>query len=263
VSVEGCVADLADRQTLLEACDAVDAIVNLAAMNEAACAGDPDAAHRANADGALAWASVAASVGVRRFVQLSTAKVYGVALDGVVTEETPCRPLSPYAITHRLAEQHVARHHPNAVILRLANAFGPPIAPTVACWSIVVNDFCRQAAVDRRVVVRSSGLSWRNIVPMTDVVRALEYAAAGLPSGTYNLGSHRALPLRDIADLVARTCIDTLGFRPPIVCEPAAKEECHVPLDYRIDRLVAAGFAPQAAFENEICDTLKMAQSAV
>lgn len=260
--VEGCVTDLDDPRTLFDACRAADAIVNLSAMTEAACASDPQSALRITGGGALAWATASTRAGVGRFVQVSTSKVYGRNLEGVVTEETPCEPQSHYAITHRLAERYVTLEHSHAVVLRLANAFGAPVSAAPSSWRSIPNEFCRQAVTDRRITIRSSGLSWRNIVPMADVVRAIHAAAAGFPSGLYNLGSRQALPLRDVADLVAGTCLETLGFRPPVECGMPVANEQHVPLDYRIDRIAAAGFEPRARFDQEIRETLRIAQAA-
>lgn len=51
--VEGVVTDSSVPATLAVACDGVDAVVNLASMDEAACAADPRGALVANAGGAL------------------------------------------------------------------------------------------------------------------------------------------------------------------------------------------------------------------
>jgi UDP-glucose 4-epimerase len=258
--VEGCVADVGRPPTLQEACRGVDVVINLSSMAERMCALDPMEALRVNGGGTLALAIAAANAGVRRFVQLSTYKVYGSNPSGRLAEETLCRPQSHYAITHHVAELYAASQHSNCVILRLANGFGAPANPNVRCWDILTNEFCRQAAVDGRIRVRSSGLAWRNIVPMSDVVRALHAAAVDLPADTYNLGRSESLTLRDLAARVARVCEETFGSYPSITCGAPAPGEAHLPLDYRIDRLAAAGFEPGASIDGELSLTLRLAR---
>jgi UDP-glucose 4-epimerase len=256
------VADIGAPETLVAPCQDVDVVINLASMSERACRLDPMGALRVNAGGTFGLASAAASAGARRFVQVSTYKVYGNALQGHVTEDTVCRPQSHYAITHRAAEDYVLSQHPNSVVLRLANGFGAPVDPAVDCWDIVANDFCRQAAVGRHIRIRSSGLAWRNFVPMEDVVRALCAAALELPANIYNLGLRQSQSLRDLAVRVVRVCQETLGFQPSVTCGPPGPDEVHQPLDYRIDRLAAAGFEASASFDAELSRTLVMAQKA-
>lgn len=254
--VEGCVTDHGQPRTLDDACKQVDAVVNLASMAERLCALDPHAALRVNGGGTLALAAAASNAGVSRFVQVSTCKVYGKHLDGVVTEDTPCQPSSHYAITHRAAEDYALSQHPNSVVLRVANGFGVPVDVAADCWDIIVNQMCREAAMDRRIVIRSSGRAWRNFVPMHDVVRALRSATTDLPAGLYNMGSSQSVTLRGVAERVAAVCAKTLEWLPSIsVGAPVEGERC-VPLDYRIDKLARAGFTPTASFDEEVSGTL-------
>ncbi len=260
--VEGCVADMARPSTLHEACVQMDAVVNLSSMAERFCSIDPQAALRVNGGGTLALAAAAASVGVPRFVQVSTYKVYGNNPGGLVTEDTPCKPQSHYAITHRVAEDYATSQHANSVVFRLANGFGAPVEAVANCWDIIVNELCRQIAVDGRITIRSSGQAWRNFVPMHDVVRALRSAATDLPAGTYNLGSKESMQLRGLAERVAEACRETLGFSPPVVVGPAVDGEKPVPLDFRSEKLARAGFMSVASFDEEVSKTLLTAREA-
>ncbi len=259
--VEGCVADIAQPATLHNACGQMDAVVNLSLMAERFCRIDPQAALRVNGGGTLALASAAASAGVSRFVQVSTYKVYGDNPSGLVTEETPCRPQSHYAITHRVAEDYATSQHPNSVVFRLANGFGAPVDAAADCWDIIVNEMCRQAAVDRRISIRSAGRGWRNFVPMNDVVRALRSGTIDLPAGTYNLGSPQSMTLRGVAERVAHVCGDTLGFFPSVSAAAAVDGEQPVPLDYRIEKLAASGFKSSASIDEEVGRTLLTSQA--
>jgi UDP-glucose 4-epimerase len=260
--VDGCVVATTEPASLLEACRNVDAVINLSSKTERLCSIDPQDALRVNGGGTLALVAAANAAHVSRFVQVSTCKVYGNSPSGRVTEDTPCKPQSHYAITHRLAEDYVNVLHPTGVVFRLANGFGAPADATVDCWNISVNEICRQAAVERRIVLRSSGSTWRNFVPMDDIVGALHTAATELPMGTYNLGSSHAMELRSLATRVAEVCADSLGFKPAIEVGATDGPERCLPLDYRVDKLAGVGFTSTASLDGELKTLLVMARSA-
>ncbi|WP_327367405.1 UDP-glucose 4-epimerase GalE [Streptomyces sp. NBC_01217] len=64
--------------------------------------------YRENVDGLRTLLEAAASAGVGRFLFSSSAAVYGMPDVDLVTEETPCRPLSPYGETKLAGEWMVA-----------------------------------------------------------------------------------------------------------------------------------------------------------
>ena len=257
--VDGSVVRLDDPGTLDAACRAVDAVINLASMDERSCAADPQLGLRVNAGGTMALALAATAAGVKRFVQVSTYKVYGNSPSGVVTEDTATRPQSHYAITHRAAEDYARSQHPHPVVFRLANGFGAPVESSAGSWSIIVNGMCYDAAWKRHIAIRSSGRSWRNFIPMHDVVQALAAAARDLPAGTYNLGSPSSITLRDMADQVAQTCHETLGFRPRVTVGEVVGEDESQPLNFVISRLQEAGISPGGSYTAEIAATLRAA----
>jgi len=259
--VEGCVADLGRPETLTDACSGIDVVVNLSSMPERLCAADPQGALRVNGGGTLALVSAAAEAAVQRFVHLSTSKVYGKNLGGLVTEATACQPQSHYGITHHLAECYVRTQFQNSVSFRLANGFGAPVDDTRG-WNIILNSMCREAVVHRRITITTSGQTWRNFVPLQDVVRALHFAITGLPRGTYNLGAHESMTLRAAAQLVSEICSDALNFLPSISTGTGGAGEDQGRLDYSIKKLADTGFNWTGSTGEEIRDTLLIAHRA-
>jgi nucleoside-diphosphate-sugar epimerase len=65
-----------------------------------------------------------AEVGLRRCVHASSIDVYAGSAQGLIDEETPVRPLSPYEKEHCEAERIIAAAFPEAAILRLGAVFG-------------------------------------------------------------------------------------------------------------------------------------------
>jgi len=63
-------------------------------------------------------------MGLRRCVHASSIDVYAGSAQGLIDEETPVRPLSPYETEHCEAERIIAAAFPEAAILRLGAVFG-------------------------------------------------------------------------------------------------------------------------------------------
>lgn len=263
--------DLGDALSLGQACADVAAVVHLAALNDADCRSSPDRAWQINCAGTGHLVEAAIAAGVRRFVYVSTAHVYGTPLAGTLSEDHLPRPQSLYAITHRAAEDLVLAAHRarriEGIVVRLSNAFGAPASVQVNAWGLLANDLCRQAVVDGRLTLRSPGLDWRDFAPLADVAAALTHLldvpGAALGEGLFNLGGERPLRVVDFAHRVSARCRDVLGFEPPLVVpDPPAGGPRPAPLDYRIDRLRAAGFAPAGQLDAEIDGLLRFCAGA-
>src|SRR5262249_3532186 len=157
-----------------------------------------------------------------------------------------------YAITHRLAEDYVlAGRQANKLetaVIRLSNAVGAPADPRVNAWMLIGNEFCRQAAVTGRIVLRGTGMAWRNFVAMDGVVTALRHALTmpwpALGDGLFHLGGPRSLRVVDLAGTIAERAQALFGRKVDVTRAPAAAGESHPELDWRIGKLVATGWTP-------------------
>ena len=257
--------------TLQTACAGVDAIVHLAAMNEIDAARDMQGALEVNGMWSLRLLEAAQAAGVRRFVYLSTAHVYGAPLTGVIDESQVPRPAHPYAVTHKVAEDFVLAAHDSrkieGVVLRLSNGFGAPAHPAVNRWTLLVNDLCRQAVATRTLVLQSAGLQQRDFITLEDAAQAIAHALA-LPQnllgdGLFNLGGDASIRVIDMAELVAARCMIVLGFTPGIKRpEPRAGEmqagEAQASLVYSSEKLKRTGWLPARRHAIEVDATLAL-----
>jgi UDP-glucose 4-epimerase len=253
-------ADFAADNDFSALCRGVDGVVHLAALNAAECASDPDLARRVNVTGTENLFDAAGSTGVKRFIYVSTAHVYGAPLAGVLDEDTPPRPAHPYAETHLGAEEIVLAHDgPEGIVLRLSNAIVAAADAGADCWMLAANDLCRQAA-GKGLSLRGSGLDVRDFVPLLDVCRAVDHFL-GLDGDTlgdrvFNVGGG-SMTMLALAERIAGCAEAVLGDRPDIQRkEPAPGEEALL-LDYRIDRLLGTGFEPAGDIDDEIDATLR------
>lgn len=264
------IGQLDDVEQLRASCAGVSSIIHLAALNEIDSEREPERAVEVNVNGTVRLLAAAKLAGARRFVFLSTAHVYGAPLEGRIDEQRVTRPVHPYAITHRAAEDFVAAAGRGAAIetisLRLSNAVGAPASPEVQRWTLLVNDLCRQVVTTGKLALRSSGIARRDFIAMTDACRAIEHVlllpADSLPRGPLNLGGAQSLRVIDIVEMVAERAAAVLGIRPPIERPAPAPGETSADLDYRIDLLRATGFEPSGSLPDEIDETLKLCAAA-
>jgi UDP-glucose 4-epimerase len=262
--------DLESPESMEAACRGARFVIHLAALNEIDSARHPDRAIAINIGGTLKLAQCAARAGVERVLYFSTAHVYGAPLVGDINELALPRPVHPYAYTHIAAEDIVlaagVEKKFTAVVFRLANAFGPPIRAEVDRWTLLVNDLCRQAAVQRKLVLKSAGLQPRNFITLSDVCAAaahfLRQDKAALGDGIFNIGGRRSMTVLEMTELLANRCGKVLGFCPPIE-RPAATGPAETQtLHYSIAKAQAAGFEPQDNFEAELDAMLSFCQRA-
>jgi len=258
--------DLLDEATLAEACRGVKHVVHFAALNEIDSGNDPEQALVVNGLGSLKLLRAAIKAGVERFIYFSTAHDYGAPLAGVLTEDTLPRPQHPYAITHRTAEDFVLAAHDKreiqGMVVRLSNGFGAPERAEVNRWTLLANDLCKQAVVERKLVLRSSGLQSRDFITLEDVARAVLHLI-NLPEhacgdGLFNLGGENAMRILDVAERVAARCEAVLGYRPEVQRPQPAPGEVTPHLDYRVDKLKATGFSLLSDIDGELDATLRL-----
>jgi UDP-glucose 4-epimerase len=262
--------DYAAAARLDEACRDADVVVHLAAPNEVEAERDPAGALLGTAVPTLRLLEAAARAGATRFIYLSTAHVYGAPLEGEIEERRLPRPVHPYAIAHRAAEDFVlaagAKTALRGLVLRLSNAVGAPLDASVNRWTLLANDLCRQAVTTGRLVLRSSGLQQRDFVPMADACAAIAHflSPAVAPAGDaiFNIGSGHGLRVIDLAERIASRHQALFGRTPEIVRPTPARGESAPPLHYRVDRLLATGFRPAARLDDELDDTLRLCAQA-
>jgi UDP-glucose 4-epimerase len=253
--------DLTGGSGLEGALAGADAVVHLAGPNEIDAVRRPAATRAETVEATRRVTDAAVAAGIPRVVYVSTVHVYGEALapGALIDEATPAAPQSAYAEARLLSEgiiTEAAGAGVEAVVFRLTNAVGAPVHPAVERWTLVANDLCRQAVLTGRLVLRSSGLQYRDFLGMGDVMRALERAVTGsIPRGTYNLGSGTPMTVLELAQTVQDAAAAATGTRPAL---SAAEPEGDAPGPYRIltEKLAAAGFRPGGTVRDAVDETL-------
>ena len=216
-----------------DAADRITGVVHLAARKQVAeSVAEPLRYYRENLYGLTVLLEAVAAAGVRRFVFSSSAAVYGQAPEsGLVTEETPCAPVSPYGET-KLAGEWLVRaagraHGIATVCLRYFNVAGAarPELGDLGAANVIPMFFDRLTAglppqIFGDDYPTPDGTCVRDYVHVVDLAEAhlaaarlLERPEATAEPGdlTVNVGTGRGVSVRELATVVA----EVTGLREP------------------------------------------------
>ena len=159
---------------------------------------------RTNVEGTQRLVEACRSVGVARFVQISTDEVYGSlhAPGSTFSEKSPLAPNSPYAATKAAADlivaSYVRTHGFPAIITRCSNNYGPFQFPE----KFVPLMICR-ALAGRPLPIYGDGLHVRDWIHVLDHCRALHAVLCfGKEGETYNIGGECELRNLDVAQRI-------------------------------------------------------------
>ncbi len=215
--VEGDVLDLDGLRAVMDR-HGVDRVIHGAAVT--AIGGlEPEAARQAavvNVGGTATVLEAARLAGVKRFVHLSSASVYGGTDPAVPLEEDAAlEPRGIYGITKRAGEDVVRRYFElfgmEGAILRLSAPYGPLERPNpLRTVMSPVFDWCRAALKGQEVELADDLV--RDLTYVSDTARCivLAFLQTGLPHQVYNASCGENLRFSDILSALARV---RPGFR--------------------------------------------------
>jgi len=254
VSYEFALGDIRNEDDVRDALgDDTDVVVHLAALCNATISFERrDATEEINYGGTVNVVRAARMTpSVKRFIYASTTSVYGPT-SGVVDEESPCFPASPYAEFKLKGEQDVlglstdtlGRLHPT--VLRFATVYG--YAPGLRVHT-VVNIFAFRAAVGAPLEVYGAGNQLRPFIHVTDVSRAISFCLAGdqTHDGIFNVVGENAS---------VNQILDLLKHHFPKVQVVHSDKEILNQISYEVDgsRLHALGFSLTRTLDDGIAE---------
>ncbi len=168
--------DLRDASKVNEAVRGVDIIFHEAAfVSVPQSMGEPQNCFDVNVTGTSMLFDAARRAGVKRAVFATSAAVYGDSTEMPLTEETPLRPLSPYAASKRVDEiygqLYTTSFGLDVVALRYFNVYGPRQRPD-SMYAAAVPIFIRRLLDGKGVTIYGDGGQTRDLINVRDVVRA-------------------------------------------------------------------------------------------
>jgi GDP-4-dehydro-6-deoxy-D-mannose reductase len=235
-----------------------DVVIHLAGQAVPTLAArDPLGAVRVNIMGTATLIAALADHPGARIVAASSAQVYGAPDRSPVTEDAPTRPDSVYAATKVAAEAllgELATRGTNGVtILRPANQLGPRQHPDLAA-SAFAKQIAAAEAGQAEPVVRHGGLAAeRDFIDVRDMAKAYAAALDLETSGTYNVGSGRAVAIATILETLIG--LARIPVRTELDHGRGAGEQARLALDATRFRQ-QTGWAPRIGLEESLRDTL-------
>lgn len=262
---EGDITRLEDVQGALAGSRA-DAVVHLAGIAvPTLAAADPVAAVRVNVLGTATVLTALERHPKTRLVLASSADVYGAPDSVPISEDAPVRPANVYAATKVAAEaltrELAARHGAPIVILRPANQNGPRQHPGLAASAFAKQVAEAEAGLIEPVVRHGRLDAERDFLDVRDMARAYAAALGIGESGTFNVGTGRAVAIAEILDTL-------LAFaRVPVRAEldPSrvrGGEPTRIALDATRFRQ-KTDWSPRIALADSLRDTLDFWRSAI
>lgn len=262
--------DITDADAVAAMLDeaAPDVVYHLAGWADVGGSWDrPNEAFAANAVGTLHVLGACARTGVGRVLSIGSADMYGPAEphELPLTEDSPLRPVSPYAASKVAAEylglQAHLGHGLGVVRVRAFNHLGPGQAPEFVAPALASR--IARSEADGADAVKVGNLSARrDFTDVRDVVRAYRLLLAqGVPGEVYNVCSGRAVAIQELADRLL-----ALSERPlRLEVDPALYRPVDVPvLLGDPGRLHAAtGWKPEIPLDQTLADLLEDCRSRV
>lgn len=207
------VVNITDYDVLYEAMknEMPDAVIHLAAISNIPLSwANPALTVNVNVNGSINVLNALQAVNSKaKFLFIGSSDEYGMtAKSGVpLTEDMPCLPQNPYAISKYCAEQMLLKlgkkYDMNIICTRSFNHFGPGQAQGFA-----VADFASQiAAIERNEqppTIRVGNLSAaRDFTYVQDIVNAyIGLIEKDVDAGVYNICSNNTLKIQNILDIL-------------------------------------------------------------
>ncbi len=141
----------------------------------------------------------------RRFVQLSSAAVYGNPKTLPVKESSECKPLSPYALHKKMSEDICEFFNNtygfNIITLRIFSVYGPGLRKQIF-W-----DLYQKVKKTGKMEMWGTGEESRDYIYIDALTEIIYLAATVTYSDSYiwNVASGKEVYIRDIADKYAET----------------------------------------------------------
>jgi UDP-glucose 4-epimerase len=229
---------------------------------------DPVADLRTNVEGTLNILQLCLKYRVPRLLYASSMTLYGDCRNIPTPETEPCRPDSYYGITKLAAERyvHATAARPDlgfplgVTSLRMFSVYGPGQAfdnPYQGVLGIFSGNLLR----GEPITIYGDGEQTRDFVYIDDIIDgwALALSNAASAGSVFNLGSGRALSIKELAD----RAVAAFGYPPgsyEIVRAPSRPgEQRTVRAD--IDRARSVlGWEPRTTFETGLAQTVRWAR---
>jgi dTDP-glucose 4,6-dehydratase len=246
-------ADICTPDDVARSMDGHDAVVHFAAETHVdRSIVDGSRFVSTNCIGTNVLCDVANTVGVERFLHISTDEVYGSVERGSSLETDPLEPRSPYSAAKAGSDLIALSYHATyglpVVVTRCTNNFGPYQFPEK-----VIPLFTTNLLDGERVPLYGDGLNVRDWIHVEDHnIAAQLVLERGVPGEIYNIGAGNELTNRELTSRLLE-----LTGRDESFVEPVADRHGH-DRRYSVDigKITALGWSLARSFEQSLAATV-------
>lgn len=143
-----------------------------------------------------------------KLIYFSTMQVYGRNYKKkLITEKYPKNIQNIYALTHSMCEDLLQAYEKNLnyFVLRLSNSFGMPKISGLNCWWPVLNNLCKSAKENEKIIINSDGSPLRDFISLDDISNFLKILInKSITEKIINLCSAKTLSIKELAMLIRK-----------------------------------------------------------
>lgn len=241
---------------LVNSFEGCDYVFHHAAMASVpASVADPLNCNRMNVTGTLQVLMAARDSGVKKVVFASSAAVYGDSTDFPLSENTPLKFISPYALSKATGEMYCQLfadiYDLPTVSLRYFNVFGARQDPNSQYASVIPN-FITSMLNDKPPVIYGDGEQSRDFIYVKHIVDANLKACQSRETGAFNIATGKSTTVNQLVDIINQV----LGKdTQPIYEEPRPGDVKHSLAE--VSKSKSLGFTPSADFIKELGETIQ------
>ncbi|OXA71474.1 hypothetical protein B0A67_11795 [Flavobacterium aquidurense] len=199
---------------------------------------------------------------LKKFIYFSTMQVYGDISGDVIDENSKLNTQSFYGLTHQIGEDICDYYNRNTktecISVRLSNSYGAPIFAENNCWWLVINDLCRMAFLEKKIVLQSDGSPLRDFIHGWDVCSAVDsIIKTPEKNSVYNVSSGVTLSIMEIALKIKEIYSIRYAYKLTIIAQPLSEGKKQQYFKINNDLVRSIGFEPTWSIEkgiNELFD---------
>lgn len=252
------------KKSIKESIDGGDVLLHLAGMNASDCLNNPIDAFNFNALKTRDLLECAVKVNIKKFFFFSTIHVYKKKLIGLIKENSPTLNKHPYATSNKAGEDFVLDYHLtkkiDCLILRLSNAFGAPVNKNQNCWSLLINNICRQIFEEGKITINSDPYQYRNFISIKSINRIvlnfIESKKNLNKNIIYNIGSNNNFTIKQITENIKDRYNFNYGKKLVVDYTYKSENNIHDQLEYCIEKIQKTGFYSDH-FDEEVDNLFK------